>query len=212
MCEKRVSFSLNAANRPIRYSDSGAAADRFAHSIRCSWSFALLTRTGDAFVTRSDLKGCDVPELVIATAAGSVLLRVDLRDRDKLTIGRSDKCDVRLKGAAVSRHHGLLVNESGRWCLFDLSARSGVWMGDEHHRIVEMRDDVPVRIGDVYVWLFGVQKIEAAAPTSLAAGDKRRVMLRQEHVERLWHRDRVREVDVDTDDQAAAAPQRRITA
>ena len=157
-------------------------------------------------------EGNRVPELVIATAAGLVLLRIDLSARTKLTIGRSERCDVRLKGAAVSRHHALLINECGRWRILDLSAKSGVWVGEHRERVTEMQVDVPVRIGDAYVWLFDAEHVESATPLPLPATDQRRVMLRQEYLECLWRHSRTREPEVDEQNPSVASPHRRMIA
>jgi len=124
-------------------------------------------------------------ELVIATAAGAVLLRVDLRGRRKITLGRSRKCDVRLSGAGISRHHAVIVEEAGRWMLLCTSARNGVWMEHERIKTAALSPDRPLRIGDLYLWFFGRNEV-ALVPPRLAPYPAPVIALRAEYIEALW--------------------------
>jgi len=124
-------------------------------------------------------------ELVIATAAGAVLLRVDLRGRQKLTLGRSRKCDVRLSGPGISRHHAIIFEEAGRWMLLDTSARNGVWNEQERIKIAVLSGDRPLRIGDLYLWSFGHNE-GALVPPRLSPYPAPMIALRGEYIEALW--------------------------
>jgi len=124
--------------------------------------------------------------MVIASIEGSTLLRVNLDRREKVTIGRSEKCDIRLKGASVSRHHALLVKERGRWILLDLSSQSGIWVGQTQHRVIEVNDEDPVRLGDAFLWFFDVAHLDVPPIAPLPEEHRRYALLRSEHLERLW--------------------------
>ena len=130
-----------------------------------------------------------MPELIIATAAGSILLQTNLRSREKFTIGRSERCDVRLTGANVARFHAVLYEESGVWYMLDttISADRGVWVADERRTLVRMQPDEPVRIGDVFFWFMDDAPAEPLRdlPTVRLPEDSR-VMSRERYVEYLW--------------------------
>ena len=124
-------------------------------------------------------------ELVIATADGTVLLRVLLRGRQKLTLGRSRKCDIRLSGPDISRHHAIVFEEAGRWLLLDTTARNGVWSEKERVKTAALVPDRPLRIGELYLWAFG--RSEAALiPPRLTPYPAPMIALRGEYLEGLW--------------------------
>lgn len=94
-------------------------------------------------------------ELVIATFEGEQLLRVNLAGRDLLTLGRSERCDVRLHGADVSRHHAVLAREGNQWLLINLSAARGMYDNERPIDATFLHPDRPIRIGRVYLWYTG---------------------------------------------------------
>lgn len=124
-------------------------------------------------------------ELVIAKADGAALLRVDLRGRQKVTLGRSRKCDVRLTGPGISRHHAIIFEEAGRWMLLDTSARNGVWNGQERIKIAILSSDRPLRVGEAYLWTFGCNE-GALTPPRLTPYPAPAIALRAEYIEALW--------------------------
>ena len=125
-------------------------------------------------------------ELVIATAHGAVRAEADLSRRTKLTIGASPKCDVCVEGGSISRHHALLIEEGGVWIVLDLSATHGLWNGAERLRAAAVREGAPIRMGDLFLWFYGVH-VHAALPLpSPAARPMPPAMLRAELLEALW--------------------------
>ncbi len=127
----------------------------------------------------------DSMEIVIATAEGGVLLRVDLRGRQKLSLGRSKKCDVRLRGPGISRHHAILIEEAGRWVLIDTSAGNGVWLKHERVKVSPLAPDQPLRIGDSFLWFFGRNEV-TIPPPRVEPYPAAEVALRGEYLESLW--------------------------
>lgn len=127
-----------------------------------------------------------MPELVISSVSGAVLLRVDLAGRTKLAIGRSPKNDIRLTGKGVSRHHALLVEEAGCWFAIDLSAANGIFVGDTRARIVKIGDQSSIRIGEAHLWFYGVpdrRSQELPQPHTIEAP---RITTRGEYLDLLW--------------------------
>ncbi|MCL4211475.1 MAG: FHA domain-containing protein [Phycisphaerales bacterium] len=110
-----------------------------------------------------------MPELVISTFEGEALLRVNLAGRDVLTLGRSDRCDIRLRGADASRHHAVLVREGDRWMLINLSAARGMYDDERPVDRAVMQEDRPIRIGRVYAWLIGAATASDAPWSDAAA-------------------------------------------
>ena len=64
--------------------------------------------------------------LLVAKHDGTVVKRVSLRNRDKLAIGRSHRCDLVLTASSVSRRHALLFVHAGQWHLVDTGSRFGI--------------------------------------------------------------------------------------
>lgn len=48
--------------------------------------------------------------------------------RDPLTIGRSDRCSVRLEGQQVSRHHATIAPRGSQWVLVDENSKNGTFV------------------------------------------------------------------------------------
>jgi hypothetical protein len=124
-------------------------------------------------------------ELVIATALGAILLRVDLRGRQKLTLGRSRKCDVRLTGPGISRHHAVLFEEAGRWMLLATSPRHGVWLGEERITTAAISEEKSLRIGELYLWFYG-RNVQPLLPPRISPYPAPTIALRAEYIESLW--------------------------
>ncbi|HTR96730.1 MAG TPA: FHA domain-containing protein [Candidatus Acidoferrales bacterium] len=60
----------------------------------------------------------------------------------RVTLGRSEECDLPLASASASRRHAELVFERGRWTIRDLGSANGTFRGDE--RV----DEAPLEPGD----------------------------------------------------------------
>lgn len=98
-----------------------------------------------------------MPFLLIATKTGELVRSIDLSHRRKLTIGRSERCDITIGAGSVSRHHALLFRHGERWLLADTDSTTGVFTGsdDEEVRLTlsELTTDAWLRIGPAYLWL-----------------------------------------------------------
>jgi len=124
-------------------------------------------------------------ELLITTQDGNVLLEINLDGRDKLTIGCSPKCDIRLTGPQVSRHHALLVVECGRWLMIDLSANHGIWFQDKQQQIIEIIADQSIRIGKAILHFSNVLEKQIKLPTDQIYQNMQQVSTRSEYLEKL---------------------------
>jgi len=78
---------------------------------------------------------------LIPLGGGDPIPLPDPRRKDKLLVGRREKCDVVLRFANVSAHHCELINEGGYWYVRDLQSRNGIKINDvrkekqEQHRL-----------------------------------------------------------------------------
>jgi pSer/pThr/pTyr-binding forkhead associated (FHA) protein len=90
----------------------------------------------------------------------AVLRAVQLRDRG-LTLGRGQQNDVVLDDPerTISRFHAEVHPEGTQYVLVDLDSQNGTWVDDSRVNRVELRPDVPVRIGP-YVLVFDDTPIE----------------------------------------------------
>ncbi|MBL8940705.1 MAG: FHA domain-containing protein [Archangium sp.] len=65
-------------------------------------------------------------------------------------IGRNDDCSVAVKSPTMSRRHGELNFENGRWMLSDLGSASGTWVdGKQIKPSCELHDGQTFRMGNV---------------------------------------------------------------
>lgn len=95
----------------------------------------------------------EVTVLLVARENGTVVTRVTLAGRRRITVGRSPRCDLRLDAASVSRRHALLFRHEGGWHAVDLGSRTGTWWGEASRRHGTLAADAWVRIGPAYLWL-----------------------------------------------------------
>ena len=63
--------------------------------------------------------------------------------KDEFLIGRGGDCDLRIHGAAVSRHHCLLRRRGDEVTVLDLGSSNGTFVNDQR-----VRSQTPVRNGD----------------------------------------------------------------
>jgi pSer/pThr/pTyr-binding forkhead associated (FHA) protein len=98
-----------------------------------------------------------MPFLLIATRTGELVRSIDLSHRRKLTIGRSERCDITIGARSVSRHHALLFRHGERWLLADTDSTTGVFTGSDEAEVrltlSELTADAWLRIGPAYLWL-----------------------------------------------------------
>lgn len=65
-----------------------------------------------------------------------------------LLIGRSDDCDIPLPtDPSVSRHHARVYPKADSLVLEDLGSRNGVYIGNERHTLVHLKDGTEFRVG-----------------------------------------------------------------
>ena len=73
------------------------------------------------------------------------------RDASRVTVGRSDECDVVVGESTVAPVHAeLTVGGGGRWTVRDLGSATGTWLNGRRVR------EAPVCRGDV-LWLGGLR-------------------------------------------------------
>jgi len=68
--------------------------------------------------------------------------------KDRVLIGRSADCDLRIDSADVSRMHAAIVAKSGRYFLEDLGSSNGTSLNGRPVRNAELRNGDIVQIGD----------------------------------------------------------------
>lgn len=127
-----------------------------------------------------------MPSLLVAKANGELVLRVDLAPRQKVTIGRSPRCDLVLSAPSISRHHALLFEHGGEWWLVDTGSRTGVQGLEGPVRQVRLDPDHWCQIGPAFLWLMEPAPPHPAPP-ELAGIAVPPVALRGELIE-LWRR------------------------
>jgi pSer/pThr/pTyr-binding forkhead associated (FHA) protein len=67
-----------------------------------------------------------------------------------IVIGRTQKCDVVLDHATVSRQHATIKLEEGQFRLYDLGSSNGTFVGENRVRQpVALEDGATVRFGKV---------------------------------------------------------------
>jgi pSer/pThr/pTyr-binding forkhead associated (FHA) protein len=98
----------------------------------------------------------DVYEMCICSGTGQVLRRYDLSrvtsSGKKILIGRAEDCDVRIKNAAVSRHHCSIESiDDDEWLLKDLGSTLGTTVEGEKITEVEIEAGLEVTIGPAVI-------------------------------------------------------------
>ena len=68
---------------------------------------------------------------------------------ERVTLGRSDECDVVLRDRSISRKHALLVREGEVWFVQDLGSTNGVTKDGRRAERFELRDGDEFRLGDL---------------------------------------------------------------
>lgn len=103
-----------------------------------------------------------MPALLLSKKNGDLILSANLAGRRKLTIGRSRKCDLALKGADAARHDAVLFDAGGDWMMTSTGSVEGFETSTGTHRCITFDGpDAWVRIGRVYAW------IDGAPPTTM---------------------------------------------
>ena len=70
--------------------------------------------------------------------------------KEQNDIGRNDDCSISVKSPTMSRRHGELNFENGRWMISDLGSASGTWVdGKQIKTSCELRDGQTFRMGNV---------------------------------------------------------------
>jgi pSer/pThr/pTyr-binding forkhead associated (FHA) protein len=93
--------------------------------------------------------------LTVTDLTGKPLRRVSLLGRERLTVGRSRRCDLTLPDPEISRLHCVLYLEGQRWCVADAGSATGTRVeGRPTHRR-RLEDDMLIRIGSHLMRLDG---------------------------------------------------------
>ena len=97
--------------------------------------------------------------------------------KDILTLGRDEKCGVRLVAEGVSRNHAQVIRENTRWLITDLMSKNGTVVNGEKVEQRELVDGDTIKVGDV-VLVFSEEGEEptakagqASAPTPVKGDD-----------------------------------------
>ena len=91
--------------------------------------------------------------LLVGLRAGRILTRIDLRGHDRLTVGRSPRCDLPLPAANVSRRHALIFRYDGAWHVTDTASRRGIRCPGGWVRHLRFTPDEVASIGPVDLWI-----------------------------------------------------------
>ncbi|MGQ9555505.1 MAG: FHA domain-containing protein [Anaerolineae bacterium] len=87
---------------------------------------------------------------VAAEVAKPKPLAIDLKGRERVTIGRARDNDITLDHPAVSRHHALIERMGTRYRIRDLKSSNGVFLdGKRVQREAWLKEGAELRIGDV---------------------------------------------------------------
>ena len=86
------------------------------------------------------LQGEIVELIQVGQGAG---IRLDSVNRTRITIGRSESCDVVISDATVSRNHAVLDRHGNQWRIRDAGSQNGIYLNG-----IRVRRSTPVNPGD----------------------------------------------------------------
>lgn len=89
----------------------------------------------------------DGPRVVVSDLEGALVDHVRLMGREKLTVGRSRRCDLTVADPAVSRLHCVLYLEGERWCIADADSSGGTRVEGRLMHRRRLEDHMLARIG-----------------------------------------------------------------
>jgi len=90
---------------------------------------------------------------LLISAADQPPRRVEL-DRERMTLGRDETCDIPLTGTTISRRHAEIFSDPfGRWWVRDLGSRNGVYLDGQRVAERALRAGDLLRIGEFGVAL-----------------------------------------------------------
>ncbi len=97
---------------------------------------------------------------------GRVTQRLET-EKERVLIGRSADCDVRVDSADVSRMHAAIVARSGRHFLEDLGSSNGTELNGRPVKNGELRNGDIVQVGDysLHVGILGATDADGRART-----------------------------------------------
>jgi serine phosphatase RsbU (regulator of sigma subunit)/pSer/pThr/pTyr-binding forkhead associated (FHA) protein len=84
------------------------------------------------------------PRLIVTDTLGRRIVPID---KPSFAIGRRTEADLHLPGADVSRLHAEIVNEDGRWMLYDRGSRFGTFVNDERVQERQLVEGDRLRFG-----------------------------------------------------------------
>jgi len=70
-------------------------------------------------------------------------------DTESVTIGRGSDNDIAINCTSISGKHAEMRRVPGGYELHDLGSTNGIKIGGERHRVVQLRNGIPIKLGDV---------------------------------------------------------------
>ena len=74
-----------------------------------------------------------------------------------VTLGRDEKCGIRLVAEGVSRNHAQVIRENSRWLITDLMSKNGTVVNGEPVDQRELADGDTIKVGDVVMVFSGAE-------------------------------------------------------
>jgi len=138
--------------------------------------------------------------LTVTDLTGKPIHRVSLRGREKLTVGRSRRCDLTLADPEISRLHCVLYLEGQRWCVADADSAAGTRVEGRPTRRRRLEDHMLIRIGSHLMRLDGSNLGSGRAEEEAAAL----------HVSAFLGQDEAEEAPGACETEPAARPVRKL--
>jgi len=137
--------------------------------------------------------------LTVTDLTGKPVRRVSLRGREKLTVGRSRRCDLTLADPGISRLHCVLYLEGQRWCVTDADSSTSTRVEGRRTRRRRLEDHMLIRIGSHLMRLDGSNLGSGRAEEAAAL-----------HVSAFLGQDEAEEAPGAPETEPAARPVRKV--
>lgn len=124
-------------------------------------------RDDDPPATPSPSLAAPGPFLALSDPVGFRLIHIDLSERDLLTIGRSEACDLVLPDPCLADLHLILYREARQWYAADCGSQSGTRLGRVKLQWNRFRPHTLLQVGAAVGWL---SDGPARSPAALGVG------------------------------------------